>query len=71
MDFGSLLHAAKRNENSAKKEVRIDTVSLVDIQASNICIKYGCILRCRTNACNGITLNTNNAYITCFPFFRL
>jgi hypothetical protein len=55
MDFGSLLHAAKKNENSAKKEVRIHAVGLVDILACNICIKYGCILRCRTNTCNGIT----------------
>lgn len=53
MDFGSLLYAAKKNENSAKKEVRIRTVSLVDIQACNICVKCGCIL-CRTNTYNEI-----------------
>jgi hypothetical protein len=28
MDFGSLLHAAKKNENSVKKEVRIYVANL-------------------------------------------
>jgi hypothetical protein len=26
MDFGALLHAAKKNENSVKKGVRIDSI---------------------------------------------
>jgi hypothetical protein len=69
MDFGSLLHEAKKNENSAKKEVRIHTVSMVDIQSRNICIKCGCILRCRTNTCNGITFKHEYRLYYTVPFF--